>query len=83
MSGDSEDRTRLREAMRPGKAATKGSAAELAELALGVPPLHQVHLAEAGDENSQLQQSVQVERAQGVTTACDVEKKRSPVNVDL
>jgi len=56
-----EHAPRLGEGVRPGKSAAKGSGAEAAELALGVPPFGEVHLAKAGDDEAELEQAVEVE----------------------
>jgi hypothetical protein len=57
---DGEDRTRLSEPMRAREAAAERGGAQARELTLCVPPLPQVHLAEAGDENAKLKKPVQV-----------------------
>lgn len=62
MGRDGEDRAGLREVVRAGEAATKCSGGELSELALGVSPLREVHLAEARDDKAQLPQSLEVDR---------------------
>jgi hypothetical protein len=53
--GDSENGAGLREAVRAREAAPKRSGTERAELTFRVPPLGEVHLAEARDDKPELQ----------------------------
>jgi hypothetical protein len=59
--GDREHRARLREAVRAREAAPERGRTEASELALGVPPLREVHLAEARDDEAQLEQAVEID----------------------
>jgi hypothetical protein len=55
----------LREAMRAREAAPQGGGSEAPELALGVPPLGEVHLTEACDQEAKLQQPIEIKRCSG------------------
>ena len=56
--GDGEHRARLREVVSARKSAPQRGGAEAPELALRVPPLGEVHLAEARDHEAQFQNAV-------------------------
>ena len=60
MRRDREHRSGLGEEVRPREAPAEGRRPEVAELALRVPPLRQVQLAEAGDDDAKFQQAVEV-----------------------
>ena len=61
VGGDGEHRARLREAVRAREPAPERGGAEPPELALRVPPLGEVHLAEAGDDQAELQKAVEID----------------------
>ena len=61
VSGYRENRTCLCKVMRPRKAAMKCRSAEAAELTLSVPPFPNVHLAKAGDDETEFQKKFEVQ----------------------
>lgn len=60
MCSDCENRPSLGEPMGAWKAATEGGGSESPELTLGIPPFREVHLSEAGDDETELQKSVKI-----------------------
>jgi len=60
--GHGEHRARLREPVRTRKSTPKGSNAEAPELPLRVPPLGEVHLAKARDNEPELEKPIEIYR---------------------
>ena len=50
--------------MRAREPSSKGDGPEPTELAVGVPPPREIHLAEAGDDEPELQETIEIHRAQ-------------------
>src|SRR5262245_59484730 len=65
VGGNRENGTGLSEVVRPGKASSQGRRSDVGELPSRVPPLREVHLAEAGDHEADFQKSVQVDARRG------------------
>ena len=61
LRGDREHRSRLGEVVRPGQAALQRLRPAPPELAVGVPPLGAIHLADPCDDEAQLEQPLEID----------------------